>query len=136
MFRWFKVLLRISREEDILGKLDARQAEAEKKLEEFERISGEVEAQLRKLGELNRAAQTMSEELERRIAEDKNSLRQISAELEKCGEGIREKLDGIQGSAEQYVARIHAEIQAYEANVSTLGEKMEALKEAVSELQR
>ena len=39
-------------------------------------------------------------------------------------------------SAEEYVMKIHSEIQPYENNVSALGKKMEELKEAVSEFQR
>ncbi|MBQ7693934.1 MAG: hypothetical protein IJT50_02305 [Lentisphaeria bacterium] len=136
MFRWFKVLLQLSREDDTLEKLEARCIEVEKKLDEFERVSSEVEAQLSKLGELNRSTKVMSEVLEQRIAEDKTALQNISSELEKCEESVLGKLDGIHKSAEEYVMKIHSEIQPYENNVSALGKKMEELKEAVSEFQR
>ena len=147
MFRWFKVLLQISREDNILDKLDARYAKAKKVLDEFDQksrtdfdnfksISNEIELQLHKIEELSQSAKKMSESLEQRISEDKAALQNISAELEQCEEKVLGKLDGIQKTAKEYVAKIHTEIQTYEANVSTLGKKMEALKDAVSEFQR
>ena len=147
MFRCFKILLQLSREENILERLESRYAEAEKKLEEFvqkvqtdfdsfKRISEEIETQLHKVEELNQSVTKMSEALEQRINEDKTALQNIAVELEKCEKQVLAKLDGIQKSAEQYVAKIHTEIESYETNVSTLGKRMEALKEAVSEFQR
>ena len=147
MFRWFKILLRLSQEENILEKLDAQHTEAKAKLEkfvqkvqadfnDFKRISGEIDVQLHKIEDLRQSITKMAEALEQRINEDKTALQNVSSELEKCEEQVLGKLDGIRKSAEEYVEKIHSEVQTCETNVSSLGKKMEELKEAVSEFQR
>ena len=46
------------------------------------------------------------------------------------------QIEGIQKSAEKYIADINREVQSYENNIVGIGKKIEDLSDAISELQQ
>ena len=129
MFQCLKVLARLSREDNILEKMETRYAQLAEQLQE-------TETKLKEVKELNRTLEEMASGLRDKISEDKASLERIETQMENCGKQIREKFFEIKASADKYLDEMNAKVQSYDSNISAVEKSLKDLREAVAEFQR
>ena len=129
MFQCLKVLARLSREDNILEKMETRYAQLAEQLQE-------TETKLKEVKELNRTLEEMASGLRDKISEDKASLERIETQMENCGKQIREKFFEIKASADKYLDEMNAKVQSYDSNISAVAKSLKDLHEAVAEFQR
>ena len=129
MFQMFKVLASLSREDNLLKKLEDRCAMLTEKLQETEQLLKQVEMQ-------NQSVKEMAADLEKALKENKALLEKVEEGFGKCEKEIQEKLLEIKKTAEQYTADINAKVQSYESKIPSVTEKLNDLHKAVAEFQK
>lgn len=129
MFRWFKVLAKISREDNILERLEKRNAALTQGMQE-------TESKLKEVQDLHRQAENLASGLRKEIEENRASLEEIEARIETCDKQIQEKLLEIKNAATKYLEEVNSKVQSYDSNISAITGKLQELHEAVAELQR
>ena len=129
MFRWFKVLAKISREDNILERLEKRHAALTQEMQE-------TESKLKEVQDLHRQAENLASGLRKEIEENRASLEEIEARIETCDKQIQEKLLEIKNAATKYLEEVNSKVQSYDSNISAITGKLQELHEAVAELQR
>lgn len=129
MFQCLKVLARLSREDNIIEKMETRYAQLADQLQE-------TETKLKEVKELNRTLEEMASGLRDKISEDKASLEKLESQMENCGKQIQEKFLEIKASADKYLDEMNAKVQSYDSNISAVQKSLKDLREAVAEFQR
>jgi chromosome segregation ATPase len=129
MFQCLKVLARLSREDNIIEKMETRYAQLADQLQE-------TETKLKEVKELNRTLEEMASGLRDKISEDKASLEKLESQMENCGKQIQEKFLEIKASADKYLDEMNAKVQSYDSNISAVEKSLKDLREAVAEFQR
>ena len=129
MFRWFKVLAKISREDNILERLEKRHAALTQEMQE-------TESKLKEVQDLHRQAENLASGLRKEIEENRASLEEIEARIETCDKQIQEKLLEIKNAATKYLEEVNSKVQSYDSNIYAITGKLQELHEAVAELQR
>ena len=151
MFTWFKVLMRISAEENYLEKSNKRLEQLKADIEKLEEkhkqsiaIVRETNAALTegqaKLEKLQQDFQKISSEADGKIAQIKNETEKMSSSLGEtltaCSKLAEDKLQEIKQQAEQYIGEVNAQIAGYEDNFKGFNKKLDELKQAVADFQR
>ncbi|MBR4253892.1 MAG: hypothetical protein IKQ16_02260 [Lentisphaeria bacterium] len=123
------MLARLSREDNIIEKMETRYAQLADQLQE-------TETKLKEVKELNRTLEEMASGLRDKISEDKASLEKLESQMENCGKQIQEKFLEIKASADKYLDEMNAKVQSYDSNISAVEKSLKDLREAVAEFQR
>lgn len=129
MFQCFKVLASLSREDNILEKMDGHYKLLAEKLQETEQLLKQAETQ-------NQSVKEMTAELEKRMSKDIAAIEKIKVEFGKCEKMIQDKFLEIKRNAEQYTADIDARVQSYESRIPAVSEKLKELRDTVAEFQK
>ena len=118
MFQWIKVLNSLSREDNLLEKMEKRYTVLTQKMQETDQ----------KLKE--------AQELEKKISDNKAALEQIENQIGQYEKMVQDKLREIKNSASKYLDEVNAKVQSYDSNISVITGKLKELHEAVAEFQR
>ena len=129
MFHWLKVLNRLSREDNILEKMDNRYSALAQKMQETEQKLKEAQG-------LYGKAEELASGLKKEIDEGKAFIEKVEAGMETCDKQIQDKLLEIKNSANKYLDEVNAKVQSYDSNISAITGKLKELHEAVAEFQR
>ena len=129
MFRWFKVLAKITREDNILERMEKRHAALTQEMQE-------TESKLKEVQNLHRQAENLASGLKKEIEENRASLEEIGTRIETCDKQIQGKLLEIKNAAAKYLDEVNAKVQSYDSNISDITRKLKDLHEVVAEFQR
>lgn len=129
MFRWFKVLAKITREDNILERMEKRHAALTQEMQE-------TESKLKEVQDLHRQVENLASGLKKEIEENRASLEEIGTRIETCDKQIQGKLLEIKNAAAKYLDEVNAKVQSYDSNISDITRKLKDLHEVVAEFQR
>ena len=147
MFKWIKVLSKLSNEDDVMASLEAKVKGISDRMETFglessKTLDALVKAKVEAGAEIDRLKKSADEfkalvdETEKRIAAEKNDLAKVSGEMESYRDVLGQKVEELQKVAQEHLDNVNEKVKAYDSNVSELGREIMRLGDSIAEFQK
>ena len=147
MFKWIKVVSRLSKQDDIMGVLESRVSRISAQVESFVEESAKILEHLQTVkaetnSEIDRARTIVAEvkeeveDIERKIAVEKLDMAKISGEMKSYEEAIVQKVEELRTGTQEHLNLVNEKIEAYNSNMSKLGEEIVRLGDSIAEFER
>ena len=147
MFKWIKVVSRLSKQDDIMGVLESRVSRISAQVENFAEESAKILEHLQTVkagtnSEIDRARKIVAEvkeeveDIERKIAVEKSDVAKISGEMKSYEEAIVQKVEELRTGTQEHLNLVNEKIEVYNSNMSKLGEEIVRLGDSIAEFER
>lgn len=147
MFKWIKVLSKLSKEDDVMASLDAKVKgisdrmetfglESSKTLDALVKAKAEAGAEIDRLKKSAEEFKTLVDETEKRISAEKTDLAKVCGEMESYRDAVGQKVDEIQKTAQEHLDEVNAKVKAYDVHVTELGKEITRLGDSIAEFEK
>lgn len=147
MFKWIKVLSKLSKEDDVMASLDAKVKgisdgmetfglESSRTLEALVKAKTEAGAEIDRLKKSAEEFKMLVDETEKRITAEKTDLMKVSGEMESYRDAVGKKVDEIQKTAREHLDEVNVKVKAYDAHVTELGKEISRLGDSIAEFEK
>ena len=147
MFKWFKVISKLSRQDDILMALEAKvdaissqmmqfSAESVKTVESLQKASNEANLELSLLKKSAEEFSQVVDDLACKVSEAKSDAEKIAGELESYREAIAKKVEELRTVTHAHLEAVNEKVCAYDLNVAKLGTEITRLGDSIAEFQK
>jgi len=147
MFKWIKIISRLSRQDDIIGTIESKVSGASAQMEKFavesakmlenlqmakEEAYSEIDCFRNAIAELKKYMEGM----EHKLSEDKSDMEKLSGEMEAYQLAIGKKVEEMRSATQEHLTLLNGQIEAYNSNISKLGEEIVRLGDSIAEFEK
>lgn len=147
MFKWIKILSKLSHQDDVMAALEARvggvtaqiesfAAESARTLEGLKAAKTESDSAVGRLKNEVEEVKRILDETAGKVAAEKSDLTKIGKELEGYQDAIGKKVDELKRATQEHLEDVSAKVAAYDTSVSELGKEIMRLGDSIAEFQK
>lgn len=147
MFKWIKVISSLSRHDDAMLALEKRVSgisaqmekfaeESAKTLESLQMAKAEASAEIDRARKIVAEVKEAVDDIERKIAGGKSDMEKMSCEMKSYQEAIVRKVEELRAGTQEHLALVNKQIEAYNSNISKLGEEIVRLGDSIAEFEK
>lgn len=147
MFKWIKVISKLSRQEDVLMAFEARvngisaqmeqfSAESAKTIEGLQEAKKEAYLEIERLKKSAEEFKQVVDESACKILAEKSDVEKISAEMESYHDAIVKKVEELRTVTHAHLEAVNEKVCAYDSNVAKLGKEIMRLGDSIAEFQK
>lgn len=147
MFKWIKVISRLSRQDDVMAELDAKvqsilsqmevfKTAAETLLDELKKAKADACSETERISKSSAELRKFAEDLTKHIEAKKSDLSKVSKELTDCQDTVAAKIDELQKVALAHVETVNEKVKTYGESVSELSQELMRLGDSITEFQK
>ena len=147
MFKWIKVISSLSRHDDAMLALEQRVSgisaqmekfaeESAKTLESLQMTKAEASAEIDRARKIVAEVKDAVDDFERKIAGWKSDMEKMSSEMKSYQEAIVRKVEELRAGTQEHLALVNKQIEAYNSNISKLGEEIVRLGDSIAEFEK
>ena len=134
MFKWIKIISRLSRQDDIIGTIESKVSGASAQMEKFAVESAKM------LENLQMAKEEAYSEIDcfrNAIAELKKYMEGMEHKLSEAYQlAIGKKVEEMRSATQEHLTLLNGQIEAYNSNISKLGEEIVRLGDSIAEFEK